>query len=542
VPAVLARAVLPIVLALHPPTLRAVVRLALPVVAANLLQTLVNVVDVFMAGRLGPLEVAAVGLANSVRLLILVVTMAVTAGAMALAAQARGARDEEALEDVTRQTLLLSIVLSLGLTLVGLLVSRPLLAFLNGGGDPLVVDAGSGYLTILFLGTVLLVGQLALTSLMQGAGDTVTPLVLAVVTNLANVLFNWWFMFGPGPFPALGVPGAAVGTVAARALGLVLILAVIVAGRNVVRWPRGRWRVDVGRVRDLLAIGLPSGFQSLAYTSAGLLVVRAVTATPSGSYGAAALAIGFQVEGFAFMPGVALSVAATSLVGRALGAWQVEAAWRAGHAAVALAMVLMGAVGSALVLFAEPLVRLFDPSAHPIVVADGAAYLRVNGAVQPILAVFMVLNGALRGAGDARPGLIGTIVGRWGVVVPLAWLLGVGLGFGTSGIWWAFFAGVTVQAVWVSVRWWRGGWWDVALERSRVWRLHLADLSAADRDAFLAQVRAPAMAVEGTRELIDADGVRYVRGGTEVARWTPPARDLAAAPGARAGRSSATPS
>ena len=75
----------------------------------------------------------------------------------------------------------------------------------------------------MFLGTVLLVGQLALTSLMQGAGDTVTPLALAVVTNLANVLFNWWFMFGPGPFPALGVPGAAVGTVAARGLGLVLI-------------------------------------------------------------------------------------------------------------------------------------------------------------------------------------------------------------------------------------------------------------------------------------------------------------------------------
>ncbi len=526
-PAVLARAVVPVMLALHPPTLRAVVRLALPVVAANLLQTLVNVVDVFMAGRLGPLEVAAVGLANSVRLLILVVTMAVTAGAMALAAQARGARDDEALEDVTRQTVLLSIVLALGLTAVGLLVSRPLLVFLNGGGDPLVVDAGSGYLTILFLGTVLLVGQLALTSLMQGAGDTVTPLALAVATNLANVLFNWLFMFGPGPFPALGVPGAAVGTVAARGLGLVLIFLVIVGGRNVIRWPRGRWRLDPGRARDLLAIGLPSGFQSLAYSSAGLLVVRAVTATPSGSYGAAALAIGFQVEGFAFMPGIALSVAATSLVGQALGAWQIGRAWRAGHAAVALAVVLMGSVGLALVLFAEPLVRLFDPSAHPIVVADGAAYLRVNGAVQPLLAVFMVLNGALRGAGDTRPGLIGTLVGRWVVVVPLAWLVGVGLGVGTLGIWWAFFAGVTVQAVWVSVRWWRGAWWEIALQRSRVWRIHLADLSASERDAFLDGVRAPVMAVEGTRELIDADAVRYVREGVEVARWTPPARDPA---------------
>jgi putative MATE family efflux protein len=523
VPAVFARVLHPVTLALHPPTLRAVMRLALPVVAANLLQTMVNVVDVFMAGRLGPLEVAAVGLANSVRLLILVVTMAVTAGAMALAAQARGGRDDEALEAVTRQTVLLSILLAAGLTVVGLLVSRPLLGFLNGGGDPFVVDAGSGYLSILFMGTVLLVGQLALTSLMQGAGDTVTPLVLAVVTNVANVLFNWWFMFGPGPFPALGVPGAALGTVAARGLGLVLIAAVILGGRNVIRWPRGRWRLDPVRARDLLAIGLPSGFQSLAYTSAGLLVVRAVTATPSGSYGAAALAIGFQVEGFAFMPGVALSVAATSLVGQALGAWQIGRAWRAGHASVALAVALMGSVGLVLVVFAEPLVRLFDPSAHPIVLADGAAYLRVNGAVQPILAVFMVLNGALRGAGDARPGLVGTIVGRWAVVVPLAWLLGVVLGGGTLGIWWAFFAGVTVQALWVSFRWWGGGWWHVALRRSAVWRMHLVHLDEAARSAFLDDVRAPAMAVEGTRELVDPSGVRYVRDGVEVARWSAPA-------------------
>jgi putative MATE family efflux protein len=509
---------------LHGPTLRAMARLALPVVVANLLQTLVNVVDVFMAGRLGPLAVASVGMANSVRLLILVAIMAVTAGAMALAAQARGARDPEALEDVTRQTLLLSIVLSLGLTALGVPLARPLMAFLNGGGPVEVVDAGSAYLAILFLGTLLVVAQVALTSLMQGAGDTLTPLWLAAVTNAANVLFNWLFMFGPGPFPALGVPGAAVGTLLARAVGLGVGLAVVLAGGNVVRWPQGRWRWNGPRVRDLLAIGVPSGLQSLAYVGAGLLVVRAVTATPSGSYGAAAMAIGLQVEGFAFMPGVALSVAATSLVGQALGAWQLQQAWRAGHAALALALVLMGTIGALLILFAEPLIRVFEPSAHPIVVADGVAYLRVNGAVQPILALFMVLNGALRGAGDTRAGLIGTVVGRWGVVVPLAWLLGVAGGWGTVGVWWALFVGVSVQATWVALRWWRGRWIEVALRRSELWRAHLQYLDEAERRAFLEEVRAPTMAEAGTREVVDVEGVRYERGGVLVARWRAPIR------------------
>jgi len=535
----LARAVMPFANVLHPPTLRAVVRLALPVVLANLLQSMVNVVDVFMAGRLGPLSVAAVGMASSVRLLILVVVMAVTAGAMALAAQAKGARDPLALQDVTRQTLLLSLVLALVVSAVGVAVARPMMAFLNGGGPVEVVDAGSAYLTILFAGTVLLVAQMAFTSLMQGAGDTVTPLWLAGATNAANVLFNWLFMFGPGPFPAMGVPGAAVGTVLARALGLALALAVVAAGANVIRWPAGRWRWNGTRIRDLLAIGIPSGLQALAYVAAGFLVVRAVTATASGSYGAAAMAIGLQVESFAFMPGVAISVAATSLVGQALGAWQPRQAWRSGHAALAAALALMGAVGLALVVFAEPLVRLFDPTAHPIVVADGAAYLRINGAVQPILAVFMVLNGALRGAGDVRAGLIGTVVGRWLVVVPFAWLLGAWGPWGTTGVWWALFLGIVVQSSWVAFRWRRGGWLEVALKRTEVWRRHLHPLDADARAAFLDDVRTPAMAEDGTREIVTAEGVRYERDGEVVARWLappqPPTGAAEAAPRAPAG-------
>jgi putative MATE family efflux protein len=508
----------------HTPTLRRVVVLALPVVFANLLQTMVNIVDVFMAGRLGPLAVAAVGMSNSVRLLILVAVMAVTSGAMALAAQARGARNPEALQDVTRQTLLIGLVLTALITVVGVVIAEPALVFLNADGPSSVVEAGSQYLVILFLGTVFLVAQLTLGSLMQGAGDTVTPLWLAGVTNVLNVLGNWLFMFGPGPFPALGVPGAAVGTVLSRALGLALTLWVILAGRNVIVWPRGRWRPNRERIRDLLAIGIPSGMQSLAYSSAGLLTLRAITATPSGAFGAAALAIGFQVEAFVFMPGVAIGVAATSLVGQALGAWQPQQAWRAGHAALFSAIILMGVMGVLLFLFARPLVLLFEPSAHPVVVADGTSYLRINALVQPILAVFMVLSGALRGAGDARAPLRATVVGRWLVAVPMAWLLGVTLGVGTVGVWWAIFAGMTVQALWVALRWRSGAWLQVALERSELWRAHLRHLDEADRTAFLRDVRTPHMAQDGVREIIEPEGVRYEREGVAIARWTRPAR------------------
>jgi len=510
----------PLRILVDPPNLRTVWRLALPVVLANVLQTLVNVVDVFMAGRLGPLAVASVGLAGSIRLLILVVVMAVTAGAMSLAAQAKGARDPLALQDVTRQTVILSLALSLLLSVLGVWLARPMMAFLNGGGPSEVVDAGSAYLMILFAGTMLMVLHIALTSLMQGAGDTVTPLWIAGVTNIANILFNWLFMFGPGPFPALGVPGAALGTLTARLIGLAMVVLFIARGSNVIHWPAGAWRVNRQRLRDLLAIGVPSGLQSLAYTASGFLVMRAITATSSGSYGAAAFAIGLQIESFAFMPGVAMSVAATSLVGQSLGAWQPQHAWRAGRAALVLGGALMGAVGLLIALFAGPLVRWFDPSAHPVVFADGRMYLIINGVMQPILAVFMVLNGALRGAGDMRAGLLGTVMGRWLVAVPLAWWWGVLLPWGTTGIWAALFVGVSVQALWVAARWRSGSWQAVALQRTELWRSHLRHLTPAERDTFLEGVRTPSMAFVGMREIVDEHEVRYEHEGVVVARWT----------------------
>lgn len=500
--------------------LRSVWRLALPVVAANLLQTLVNVVDVLFAGRLGPVEVAAVGLATTVRLLLLVVVMAVSAGAMALAAHATGGRDESAASAVARQSLLLAAALGVALTLLGMPFAGPLLGLLDASGDATAVLIATPYLVVLFAGSAFLVGQIVTASLMQGSGDTLTPLVLAAVTNVLNVVLTWMLVFGIGPAPALGVTGAAVGTIVSRALGLTAALWVLRSGRTAIGLGAaaraGAWRPDLGRWRDLLAIGWPAGAQSLAYSAAGLVVMRIVTSTPSGSLGAAALAIGLQVEALAFMPGIAISVAATSLVGRALGAWQLEVARAAGRAALTLGVLFMSAVAVVLFIAAGPLVRLFDPSAHPVLVADGVSYLRVNALAQPLLAVFMVLSGALRGAGDTRPALVGTVVGRWLVVLPLAWWWALGAGMGVVGVWWAFVVGIAVQASWVGWRWWRGDWPSVALSRTALYRTHLARLDVATREAYLREVRAPLLARDGCTEHVDLDGVRYRYPGGEL--------------------------
>ncbi|MEX2536594.1 MAG: MATE family efflux transporter [Trueperaceae bacterium] len=489
---------------------RHVWRLALPVIVANMLQSLVNVADVFLAGRLGPIEIAAVGMGTSVRMLVLVGIMAVTAGCMALAAQARGAGDEVELSRVARQSLSLAVLLSLVLGLIGYLGAEPILRFLNSGGDPRAVELGTAYLQILFAATVFLTLNFTINSLMQGAGDTITPLYLSAGMNVLNVLFSYLLMFGPGPFPALGVSGAALGTALSRALATVAGIALFYSGRNAVRLLPGiSYLPDREMFRQILSIGIPSGLQGVARNASQILVLRIVTSTAAGTYGASALAIGLQVESLAFMPGLAVSVAATSLVGRSLGAWQVDEARERGNVAVALGALIMGVLGLILWLFATPLVRLFDPSAHPTVVAAGTSYLRINALSQPILAVAMVVNGALRGAGDTRAPLVATLIGRWLVVVPLAYILAFPLGMGVNGVWWALFAGTTVQAVLVAGRWLGGRWLDVGLSKSRLYRLHLRFLPEEEQRRYLEEIKAPLMAQVSVRERVEDDGVVY---------------------------------
>lgn len=250
------------------PVLAEVWQLALPVIASNVPVSLVNVVDVLMAGRLGPLALAAVGMASGVRVLVLVGVMAVTFGGATLAAQAFGAEDEVLLGSVVRQSLGLVVTVSLLLGSVGWLVTGPLSRALSGDGpaDAQAAAMAVGYLRVLFAGTVFLGLNLSVNSLLQGVGDTLTPLYITVVTNLFNILFNYLLMFGPGPLPALGVTGAALGTVLARAAAAGIGLYFFYRGSGPIRLLPGRYRPDWAMYRRILAVGGPSSLQGVVRT------------------------------------------------------------------------------------------------------------------------------------------------------------------------------------------------------------------------------------------------------------------------------------
>ncbi|MEX1018650.1 MAG: MATE family efflux transporter [Litorilinea sp.] len=491
-------------------------RLALPVILTNLLQSLVDVVDIFMVGRLGPIPIAAVGMSSAIRMLVLVMLISVAAGAMSLIAQAKGARDPQRMSFVTRQAIAAGFLLSLALTAVGLLLARPLLTLVNSGGEPQAVELGVQYLRIIFLGTPFLVLNIVLNRLMQGAGDTVTPLLLTGSLNILNILFNYILMFGVGPVPAFGVAGAAMGTIFARALGVVVVLFIIYSGRNVVKILPGSYRPNWRMVSDILTIGVPSGMQGVFRNGSRLLVIGLITSTEVGTYGAAALAIGFQVESLVFMPGLALNVAATSLVGQALGSWQVREARLRGNTAMAVGFVVMVVLAAPIVFFAEEIIRLFDPSAHPVLLETGVSYIYVNTVVLPLSAVAMVANGALRGGGDSMPGLVSTIVARTFIAVGSAWLLAFPLGMGSVGVWIGLAIGTVAEAIYMGIRWRGRAWEVVALRKTDVYRQHLHRLPDAVQAQYLREVRTPFMALPAAREKVSDEGVVYLLSDRQV--------------------------
>ncbi len=492
--------------------LKQVWRLSLPVLFTNLLQSLVGVVDVFMVGRLGPISIAAVGMGNIIRILVLVMVLSVSAGAMSLIAQAKGARDPQQMSFVTRQSISSGFLLSLVLVVVGLLVARPLLQFANSGGDPEAIELGASYLRIIFLGTPFLVLNIIFDRLMQGAGDTITPLVLTGSLNLLNIAFNYIFMFGLGPIPAYGLDGAAMGTVLARAIGIVLAIGIIYSGKNVIKLLPGSYRPDWRMFVDIFTIGVPSGIQGIFRNGSRLLLISILTSTEVGTYGAAALAITLQIESLAFMPVLGINVAATSLVGQALGSWQTKVARQRGNIAIYLGVALITVLITPMIIFAPTLIQLFDPSAHPVLLQTAVASMRINTVFLPFTAVAIVANGALRGAGDSTPGMLSTMIARALASVTLAYILAFPLGLGSIGVWWALAIGMILEGVFMGFRWRSSAWLRVALHKTAVYRQHLQHLPEPIQQQYLSEIRTPMMAQPYMVENVGDEGVVYQNG------------------------------
>ncbi|MCJ2531363.1 MAG: MATE family efflux transporter [Candidatus Thermoplasmatota archaeon] len=443
-------------------TRRTILALAWPVILANLFQTLTTTVDLLMVGRLPDpaVALAAVGFGGQMVFFTFTIMISITSGTVALIARYVGAKEPEKAGEVLGQSLLLGLILSLPVVLVGFVFGDAIVALF--GADPEVVAAGGTYIRTVFLAAPFLFTMFISIAALRGAGDTVTPLLVGVLINVSNVVLNFHLIFGARyalgglvlDIPSLGVLGAAIGTSISFGIGasVYLILFLRRKLRLQLRRPRPLWNRET--TRRILRIGTPAGLEQVAF-QAGILIWIAMVV----SFGTEAFAshiIGLRIESFAFMPGLGFSIAAAALVGQNLGAKKPVEAERSGRESTKMALLIMGV--AALVIFvAAPFIALAFTSDIAVVNLT-VLFIRVHSVGIPATAIFFSVSGALRGAGDTRWPFYATLVGIYGLRLPLSFLLGYQLGLGIFGVWVTLPIEYYIRSIIVGRRFRTGAW------------------------------------------------------------------------------------
>ena len=418
--------------------------LAAPIVASNLLMWVSGFASMYMLSRLGAETVAGLGMANQIVMMVVILVFGITTGTMALVARARGAGDAAAASHILRQSLLLALLQSTVLGLAGVALAPWLLRAL--GAEGAAAQAGTLYLRILLIGLAATAIDFTLASTLRGVGDSMTPLRINAAVMALNIAGSALLIFGPGPFPALGIAGSAAGSIGARAVGVVWIWTRLRGGRSGFQWHPGPWSPDLGIMKRILNVGVPSAVEVFVRSGSSVALMGVVARTGPGTAAVAAHTVGLQMEMFSRLPSLGIGTAATALVGQRMGAGDPASAERVGWLASAMGAALLAALGLAMLLLAGPLSRLF--SDDPATARLTADYMRTLALAQPLYALGMVVAGALRGGGDTRFPMWSAVVGGWLFMIPAAWLMGVHLGWGPRAVWlvqalnYAIFAGL----------------------------------------------------------------------------------------------------
>jgi len=431
---------------------RAILLLAVPMVLEMVLESLFAVVDVFWVGRLGANAVATVGLTESLLSLIFAVGIGLSMSTTAMVARRIGEKDPEGAAVAGVQAIVLGLVTSIVIGIPCYIYAPDLLRLMGASSD--IVASGSGYARIALGGSGAILMLFLNNAIFRGAGDAAIAMRLLWVSNIINLVLDPCLIFGWGPFPRMGVTGAALATFTGRSIGVGYQFYRLLRGSERIRILARQIRIDVHVLWRLVRVSLTGILQfAIAHTS-WIGLVRIVSI-----FGATALAgytIAIRIVVFVILPSWGLSNAAATLVGQNLGAKKPEraeqAVWRTGF----YNMLFLGSVGVFFVFFAEPIVRLFtqDPAVIPL----AAKCLRIVSYGNIGYAYAMVMLQAFNGAGDTVTPTVVNFFGFWLLEIPLAYWLAIPMRLKSDGAFYAIVVAECSIAAVSAVLFKRGKW------------------------------------------------------------------------------------
>lgn len=379
------------------------IHLAVPSVCEMVLISLINMMDTVMVSGIGTDAVAAVGLVGQPRMIMLCMFFALNVGITAVVARRRGENRQDAANATVRTAIVICIALSALLMAILIPLAKPLMRFAGAEAGRTLEDA-TEYFTIMGLALPFQALSLALCAAQRGVGNTKLTMEVNITSNLVNILFNYLLINGIGPFPRLGVRGAAIATAIGLFVGFLLSLIAMLRGSaggflHISR--RDNWKPDAEAGKALFKVASSAMVEQLAMRVGFFSYAKIVASLGTDAFAAHQICMQFMNLSFSCADG--LGVAGTSLVGRMLGAKRPDLAHIYGTLAQRFSLMISLLLAACCILLRGPLVSMFiNRDASQQVRAMAETIMVVLGLVQPLQMLSVVAAGALRGAGDVR--------------------------------------------------------------------------------------------------------------------------------------------
>ncbi len=455
-------------------------KLGWPMMVATFLRTLYNLIDTFWLGRIPDAQIAeysvtAVGQGWTVVFMMMSIEMGFGIAALALISQYTGSKNFEEADRTAGQLYFIAITASILIGIFGYFMTPTFMDLLVGSGEDSAALAyyGTQYIQIIFIGLPFMFLFFAFMFTLRGWGDTITPMKITAVSVTLNMIINPVLIFGSGtipfigvtvpelplfgPIPALGVRGAAIGTIMSRGIGSIYATYMLFAGKVGIKLKLSYLKPNISRLKSFLSIGVPAGIGRFG-TSIGFIILWAVIyRLPNPEVAGAAYSVGNRILNITFLIMGGFAMAISTMVGQSLGADDIERSEevaKKGFLAVAGLMLFFTAI-----LFAlrNNLIMIFIPDS-PEVIAEGANFLMIFSLAMPFFGVFRGVTSLLSGSGHTRLQMGLSLVRLWGLRLPLVFLFAIFLSMHSTGVWLGM-ALSNVIAFGLALGVYKTGWW-----------------------------------------------------------------------------------
>ena len=434
------------------PIARALGLLAIPMMLEMSMESVFAVVDIAFVSRLGTDAIAAVGITEALVTVLYAVAVGLGMGVTAMVSRRIGAKQTDAAASVTGQAIWIGAVLSIVIGAAGVMYAEEMLVMM--GASDSVVATGTGFTSVLLGGSASILYLFLLNAAFRGAGDAAVALRSLWLANGLNIILDPCLIFGLGPFPEMGVTGAAVATTIGRGTGVLYQLWYLFDGRGRLEFQFRHLRVIPSLISRVLRISVGGVGQFLVATSSWIVIMRIVALY--GSSAIAAYTIALRMLEFVWLPAWGLGNAAATLVGQNLGAGQALRAERSAWLAARYNAIFMSVAGVFLIALAPWITELFTN--EPEVLSYGTTCLRILGLGFPMYAIGMIITQALNGAGDTVTPTVINLICFWMLQIPLSYWLATTVELGPNGVFLAMVISETLLTVLSVIIFRRGNW------------------------------------------------------------------------------------